>query len=113
MVGQCASKAEHMRAIAVNSRHDFVQVLALYTALYSVFAVRRRTPLEVLFVVDVRSCEEGVISVNVSKHDQPTLICNSYLSWSSDETKRSRDFESTIRVQPSPGHLILAASPSS
>lgn len=66
MVGQSAPKAEHVSAVTVNGRYDLVQISALHTALYSVFAVWRRTPLEVLFVVDVRSREEDMVSIDVS-----------------------------------------------
>jgi hypothetical protein len=66
VVGQSATKAKHMAAVAVNGRHNLVKVLALDAALHSIFAVWSGAPLQVLFIVDVRSCEECVVSGYVS-----------------------------------------------
>lgn len=66
MVGQSATKAEHVAAFAVNGRYNLVEILALDATLYSILAIRGGAPLEVFFVVDVRSCEECVVSGYVS-----------------------------------------------
>ena len=66
MVGQSASKAEQVPAVTMDGRHNLIEVLALDTTLYSVFAVGCGAPLEIFFVVDVRSCKERVVSVNVN-----------------------------------------------
>ena len=60
-----------MSTVAVDGRDNLVEVLALHAALYSVFAVGRGAPFEILFVVDVRSCEKRVVSVNVSLRLEP------------------------------------------
>ena len=112
MVVQRASKAEVVSALAVHRGHDLGEILALYRTFHGVFAIRRGAPLEVFFIVDVGSCEEGVVSVIVSRLWEGGAA-STYLSWRSAVTRRSSDFESTIRVQPSPGQRIRAASPSS
>ena len=66
MVGKSTSKAKHMPAVTVDGRHNLIQILAFHTALHSVLAVRRRAPLEILFVIDVGSREERMISADVS-----------------------------------------------
>ena len=109
MIGECAAEAKAMTAVAMNSRYDLVQILALHTALYSVFAVGRRTPLEVLFVIDVRSCEERVVSIHVSTYLQPIPACKSYRSWSSDETTRQSSLENCEQMR----HAWVSAARSS
>jgi len=52
-----------MSTIAAYCRDNLGQILALYRTLYGVFAIGCRAPLEVFFVVDVRSREEDMISV--------------------------------------------------
>ena len=59
-----------MPAVAVYCRHDFAKVLALDWAFDGVFAVRCRAPFEVLFVVDVGSCEEYLVSALVSRDQE-------------------------------------------
>lgn len=66
MVSQSATKAKHVATVAVNSRHNLVEVPALDAALYCILAIRGGTPLQILFVVDVCSCEESVISGYIS-----------------------------------------------
>ena len=112
MVVQCTSKAEIVSTLAVYRRYDLGEVLTLYLTFYRVLAVGRGAPFEVLFVVDVGSREESVISMTVSRSGKVERR-SAYLSWRSAVTRRSSDFESTIRVQPSPGQSIRAASPSS
>ena len=67
MVVQCTSKAEVVSALAVYCRYDLGKVLALYRAFHGVLAVGRRAPFKVLFIVNVGSREEGVVSTTVSR----------------------------------------------
>lgn len=113
MVGERTSKAKVVSAVAVYGRHYLCEVLALNRALNSVFAIGSGAPFQILSVVDVGSCEEDLVSALVSRYPAPAAVNTTYLAWRSCVTRRSSDFESTMRVQPSPGHRILAASPSS
>jgi hypothetical protein len=66
VVGKSTSKAKHMPAVTVDGRHNLIEILALHTALHSVLAVGRRAPLEIFFIIDVRSREKRMISAIVS-----------------------------------------------
>lgn len=67
MVVQRTAKAKGVSTIAVYGRYNPCKLLALHRAFNSVFTVGSGAPFQVLFVVDVGSCEEGVISVRVSR----------------------------------------------
>lgn len=54
MVVQRTAKAEMMLAEALNGRHSPVEVTFFDWAVDSVYAVRRRTPFEVVHVVNIR-----------------------------------------------------------
>lgn len=66
VVVQGASEAELMPAIAVHRRHDLIKVFLFHGALYRIFTVRSWAPLKVLFIIDVSSGEENVISGIIS-----------------------------------------------
>ena len=66
MVGKSTSKAKHVPAVTVDGRHSLIEIFALHTALHGVFAVGRRAPLEILFVIDVRSRQKRMVSADVS-----------------------------------------------
>jgi hypothetical protein len=70
MVGKRTSKAEVVSTVAVYRRHNLCEVLVLNRTLDSVFAIRSRAPFQILSVVDVGSCEEGLVSVLVSLNPQ-------------------------------------------
>jgi len=63
MVVQCAAKAEGMRAIANHRRYDPVEVSRLDPAVNGVYAIRRGTPLQVVFVIDVRAGQKYLVPV--------------------------------------------------
>ena len=112
MVVQGTTETEAVLTSARYCRYYSVELSLLDSTLYSVLAVRRRTPLQIVFVVDIGTGEKdlisGVKSVQVLKHQSST-----YLDFNSAATSMSRDFESTILLHPLVGHCILAASPSS
>lgn len=62
MVVECTAETEVVFAVAVYSGNNPVKVLALHRAFYGVLAIGRGAPLEVLFVVDVSSSQEHMIS---------------------------------------------------
>jgi hypothetical protein len=66
MVGKHTSEAEVVPTVAVHGRYYLREILALHRALDGVFAIGRGAPFEVLSVVDVRPCEEDLISGAVS-----------------------------------------------
>ena len=66
MVGESASEAKHVPAVTMDGRHNLIEILALHAALHGVLAVRRRAPLEILFIIDVRSREKRMVSADVS-----------------------------------------------
>ena len=63
MVIERASKTETVLAIAVHGGHDVVQISLFDTTINSKYALWGRTPLQILLVVHIGSCEEYVISV--------------------------------------------------
>lgn len=62
MFVECTAEAEVVSALAVHAGHDLWKLSFFYVAIYSVYAVWSRTPLQVVKVVDVGSREEFVIS---------------------------------------------------
>jgi hypothetical protein len=66
MVVLCTSETEVVSAIAMYCGYYPSQVLTLDRAFDGVFAVGSGAPLEVLSIVDVGSCEEYLVSVDVS-----------------------------------------------
>lgn len=63
MIAQGTTEAETMLTCAGHSRYNFTKVPLLYATLNSVFAVRRRAPLQVFFVIDIGTCKEDLVSV--------------------------------------------------
>lgn len=63
MVGQCASKAEVMVAVALDGRYDLVEVSLLDATLDGVDAVWGRTPFEIVFVIDIGAGEQFLVSL--------------------------------------------------
>jgi len=64
VVGERAAKAKCVLALASDGGYDSLQIALLDTALDSVHAVRRRTPLKILLVVHVRPHQELVIALS-------------------------------------------------
>ena len=56
MIIQCTAEAEMVSTDALYGGDDLVEFTLLYTTIDSIFTVRRRAPLEVLFVIDISSC---------------------------------------------------------
>ena len=62
MVGEGAAKAKVMFALALDRGNDACELSVLDGAVYGIDAVGSGTPLEVVLVVDVCSCEELQVS---------------------------------------------------
>lgn len=63
MIGQCASKAEVMVAVALDGRYYLVEISLLDATLDGVYAVGGRTPFEIVFVIDIGAGEQLLVSV--------------------------------------------------
>ena len=61
MVVERAAKTKAMFACTADCRNDFVQLLPLDDAVDCILAIWRRTPLEMLFIVNVGSSEENLV----------------------------------------------------
>ena len=62
MITQCAAEAECMVVATPNCRDDSHKVSLLDGALDGIFTIGTRTPLEIVLVVDIGSCQKDVIS---------------------------------------------------
>lgn len=113
MISQGAPKAEAIIACTGNRRYNTSKVSLLDTAFDRIFTVWCWTPFEVFLVIHVSTGQEDLIPEFIISIMARDLGKNAYLVLSSAATRRSRDFESTIRLHPLVGHCILAASPSS
>jgi hypothetical protein len=112
-----AAEAEGMSTVAIDCGDDLMEFPLLDGAIDRIYAIGGGTPFEIVFVVHVSSSEKFFVpAVAALAQDSSTRTPakkNAYLLLSSEETSMPSDLESTMRLHPSPGHLILAASPSS
>lgn len=65
VVGEGAAETPVITAAAVYGGYDLAELLLLYTTVYGVYAIWRWTPLEVVFVINVRSGEKLGVPVNL------------------------------------------------
>lgn len=61
MVAERAAKTKPMLACTADCRNDLVQLSPFDGAVDGILAVWRRTPLQVLFIVNVGSSEENLV----------------------------------------------------
>lgn len=98
--------------------HDAAEIAVFDGTVDSIDAVGSRAPSKVNLIVDIGSSEKSVIPRKTSSVSQIAVNAHKFATYRSIKSasfakRSSSDFESTIKLQPSPGHWIRAASPSS